>query len=161
ALWQRAFHDHERAQSPAGAARCAGWLGMDLMQRGDMAQASGWIARARRLAADTDDAAVNGYLMLPGGMQALFGGGNPADAEPIFAAALEIGERAAEPDLTALGRLGLGNTLVALGRRVEGLALLDDVMISVTAGEVSPYVSGIVYCAVIEACHAILDLRRA
>src|SRR5574341_1787700 len=30
------------------AVRCAFWLGMQLMDKGEMAQASGWFARARR-----------------------------------------------------------------------------------------------------------------
>jgi DNA-binding CsgD family transcriptional regulator len=160
-LWQRAVQEAERIGETEHAARCAGWLGMALMNQGDMAQAGGWFARARRLFEETGtDGPVAGLLLLPVALQALFGG-DPATARPVFAEALEIGERFREVDLMALGRLGLGRSLLGLGSITEGFALLDEAMLSVTAGEVSPVVAGIVYCAVIEACNALLDLRRA
>jgi DNA-binding CsgD family transcriptional regulator len=161
ALWPRAIHEAERIGDLGRAARYAVGLGMDLMNRGEMAQAGGWFARADRMVAEHDaDTVASGYVLIPVALQMLFGG-DATNAQPLFVEEIAIGQRFGDADLTALGRLGLGNALLALGRRDEGLALLDDAMLSVTAGEVSPVISGIVYCAVIETCHASFDLRRA
>lgn len=43
----------------------------------------------------------------------------------------------------------------------EGLARLDEAMVSVTAGELSPIATGIVYCGVVLACEGVFELRRA
>jgi DNA-binding NarL/FixJ family response regulator len=73
----------------------------------------------------------------------------------------QIGRRFGERDLMLLGRLGRGQALIFLGSSAEGLPLLDEVMVSVTAGEASPILVGLAYCAVIETCHETFDLRRA
>jgi hypothetical protein len=60
-----------------------------------------------------------------------------------------------------LARQGRGRTLIRLGDTARGVALLDEVMLSVTAGEVSAAIAGTVYYSVIEACFEICDLGRA
>ena len=65
--------------------------------------------------------------------------------------AAEIGERFGDADLGA-GRLRRGPDADRAGRVEEGARLLDEAMIAVTAGEVSPFITGIVYCGVIAGC---------
>jgi DNA-binding NarL/FixJ family response regulator len=160
-LWQKAFHGYEALGDHDSAARCAHSLGMSFMQRGDMAQASGWHSRATRILGDAAiDSATTGLVLLPIALQALFGG-DPARARPTFIEALAIGERFRDADLIALSRLGIGQSLVGLGQAGEGIAFLDEAMVAVTGGEVTPIVAGIVYCSAIGACYALFDLRRA
>ena len=158
--WMRAVHEHERTGGYERAARCGWWLGMSFLQRGDMAQASGWFARAHRATDHVTESSIAGYLLIPDALQSLFGG-DAAAARPTFVEVLRIGRHHGDTELMTFGRLGLGQSLLDLGDSVHGMAMLDDAMVSVTSGEVSPLVAGIVYCSVIEACHARFDLRRA
>jgi DNA-binding CsgD family transcriptional regulator len=131
------------------------------MNIGDAAQAAGWMARAARLLDESGDPGVErGHLLLPAARQSIISG-NVADAEAKFAEAAAIGERFGDPDLINLARQGHGRVLIELGDVERGVALLDEVMIAVTAGEVSPIVAGIIYCSVISACSDLFDIGRA
>jgi DNA-binding CsgD family transcriptional regulator len=146
---------------PARAARHATRLAILLLLRGEAARSGGWLARARRLLdAQGGECAERGYLLVPAALDHLVAG-DAAAAEAASAEAAALGERFGDPDLLALGQLGVGQALVAVGRTTPALALLDEVMVAVTSEEVSPIFTGILYCAVIETCGEAFDLRRA
>jgi DNA-binding CsgD family transcriptional regulator/tetratricopeptide (TPR) repeat protein len=159
--WEAAHRAALDAGDGAGAARCAFWLGLCLMLRAQVAQASGWFARAERLIEDARlDCAAAGYLLIPGALGALEGGDAGA-ARDLAVRATELANRFDDPDLRAFGTLGHGQALIAMGDTAGGTARLDEVMVSVTAGEVGPVTSGIVYCAVILECMDLFDMQRA
>lgn len=161
AAWEAAHHRYLEAGDGPEAARCSFWLAFGLMMRGHMAQANGWLRRTQTIVEDgAVDCTAAGYLLIPAVLGEL-GAGNPSSARDMAVEAFSIGARLGDPDLRAFGTLGQGQALLALGQVDGGTAKLDEVMVSVTAGEVGPILSGIVYCAVILECVHLLDLARA
>ncbi|HET7703072.1 MAG TPA: LuxR C-terminal-related transcriptional regulator [Candidatus Limnocylindrales bacterium] len=159
--WERAHLAAIKAGDPARAVRHAFHLIMGFGERGEMAQAGGWFARASAIAAELGpDAVESALLLVPQAIQALMGG-DPGAALAMFDAAQQVADRHRDPDLRTLGRFGRGQALIALGEVERGTALLDEAMVAVTAGEVSPILAGTVYCASIEAFQEIFDLARA
>jgi DNA-binding CsgD family transcriptional regulator len=132
-----------------------------LISTGDAAQAAGWMARAARLLDESGEpGSERGYLLVPAARQSLLSG-NIADGAAKFAEAAAIGERFGDADLTNLARQGHGRALIELGEIERGVALLDEVMVAVTSGEVSTIIAGIIYCSVLSACSDLFDIGRA
>jgi len=142
------------------AARCGFWLGFLAMLDGDSSQASGWLARSARLLEGQPECVEMGYLLIPAAMREAQSG-DPDVAREIFIRAADFGGRFNDGDLTTMALQGQGRSLIRSGEVARGVSLLDEAMIAVTAGEVSPMVAGGVYCSVIDACGEIFDLRRA
>jgi DNA-binding NarL/FixJ family response regulator len=161
AVGARAHLEAVRAGNTELAVRVAVSLGMSLMQRNEMAQAGGWLARAGRLIEETGyDGPERGRLLIPEALRSLMSG-DPGAAFATFEQVAAIADRFGDRDLATLGRLGRGQSLIAMNEVRRGIPLLDEAMTAVIAGEISPIVSGIVYCAVIEVCQQLYDLRRA
>jgi len=149
------------AGNPLGAARAAFWLAMRLTSLGEPARASGWLARAQRLVDhEGRDCAERGYLLLPQVFRFTMAGEHAA-ARAAAAEAAECGDRHGDAELSALGRHLEGRALIRLGRLAEGLPLLDEAMVAATQGELSPLVTGLIYCNVIAACQQSYALDRA
>ena len=156
--WVRAHRERLRLDHTDDAVRCAFWLAILLMLRGETARAGGWLAGAERL---VDEAGCGrGYLRVPVFLAALTDGDGVA-AEALAREVVEVAQRCGDEDLRALGVLGQGQAALVLGELGRAMDLLDEVMVLVTTTPRSPIVTGIVYCAVIEACMDAADLRRA
>jgi len=158
--WIAAHHEWLRRGDAERAACCAFWQALGLFFRGDLAPATGWVARGGRLLEESSvDSVAHAWLRMLTALPRLFGG--DADVRQDFVEAEEIAERFADPDASMFARLCRGYALILEGRVAEGIALQDEVMVSVTADEVSPLLAGIAYCQVIALCHEVFDLRRA
>jgi DNA-binding CsgD family transcriptional regulator len=143
------------------AARAAFWLALRAMSLGQAARASGWLARAERLVdPNGEDCAECGYLRLPRIFR-FSAAGDHAAARTAAAEAATIGDRFKDPDLSALGRDFQGRAMIRQGRLTEGLQCLDEAMVAATSGELSPVVTGLVYCDAIAACQQTHALDRA
>jgi len=160
-LLERAHDACVDAGAALRAARCAFWLGMNLALRGEAGSAGGWLGRAQRLVESTGQESVEqGYLLLPVALQHEMSG----DFEAAYEAAREavaIGERFSDADLFAVALHVQGLARISQARTAEGLRLLDEAMVAITAGNVSPIFTGIVYCGVILGCEEAFDPRRA
>ena len=132
----RAHQECIRTGDQARAVRCAFWLVLGLVVRGEAAPAGGWLARAQRLAGDVEGRAEEGYLLLGGAVQHMFAG-DVEEALAMYSRAAEIGVRFGDPDVVTLARLGEGQTAIMLGRTADGLTMLDEAMVAVTADEMS------------------------
>ena len=159
--WTRAHQEFLNRNDPEHAARCAYWLAFGLLEHGERARAGGWITRAQHLLDDAHrDCVERGYLLLPVALETLLSG-DAAGAYAKFCEAAEIGSRFGDRDLIALAQHSRGRVLIRMGDIRKGIRLLDEAMISIETGELSPLVVGDVYCSVIEGCMEIHDLRRA
>lgn len=157
---ERIYDDAEREQ-PLEAARAAFWLGFRLLGMGELSRGNGWLARCERLIERVGtDCVESGYLLLPE-IRRRFQAG---DYDVAYRAALEaerIAERFAEEDLRVFALNLQGRVSLRQGELARGLKLLDEVMLSVTTGQLSPQVSGLIYCSAIDSCQGVYALDRA
>jgi hypothetical protein len=102
---QRAQRLHAEAGELRRAARCAFWLAFHLINQGEPAQASGWLARANRLLEDEQECAERGFVLVPVALgQVVAGDARLAPPSPasMLRLASSVGEKetlARYPDL--------------------------------------------------------------
>jgi DNA-binding NarL/FixJ family response regulator len=147
-------------EAPRGV-RCAFWIGHNALFRGDTSRATGWFARANRLLqGEARDCVEGGYLLIPIWLEQMRSGDYDAGFRTAAQAA-EIGERFGDADLVWLARDEQARALAQQGHLRDALVLVDEVLVAAVAGELSPIVTGIVYCNTIAFCRDVYELRHA
>ena len=159
-VWTRAHREAIRRKDPQRAARNAFLIGSGLMFRGETAPGLGWFARGGRVLESCGECPEQAWPRTWNAFTQMWGG-DAEGAQPIFAESAIIGQRFNDSDLLTMSRLGDGMCLIMRGHGPAGIAVLDEVMVAVTSGEVSPMYAGIGYCTVIAGCSDLFDLRRA
>ena len=160
ACLERAHHNYLEAGDVPRAVRCGFWIGHSFLFRGEPARGTGWFARAQRLLEGFGGECVErGYLLIPIWLEQMSGGNFQAGYATALQAA-EIGERFGDQDLIWLARDEQARALMRLGRIKEGLRLVDEALAAASANDLSPIVTGIVYCNTIAFCRAVHDVRH-
>jgi DNA-binding CsgD family transcriptional regulator len=157
---QRAYTGYGDAGEELRAAGCALRLCIEHFVRGEPAVGAGWLGRAQRHLHERPECVEQGFLAVIEATVMRFGGELDA-ALALATQGVEIGQRLSDRTLLAMAIHTQGLIHIAAGRVSQGLALLDEAMTSVVAGELSDYFTGAIYCNVIEACLLLADLRRA
>lgn len=125
---------------------------------GNIAVASGWLARARTLADEAGECTEAGWVALAEALAT----DDPDEIDVHAWTATGIARRARDPDLEfcALGYRGM--SLVLRGRVAEGMRRVDEAAAAATSGEVRDHlVVGEIYCKMLLCCELTLDVRRA
>lgn len=148
-----ASEDKERAAMEALA------VSLRLGDKGEEGLASGWRARAYRLAADLPRSRIAGYLM---GIEAdnAFHSGEVEQCVTKARAAREIGEEINDDTLIAFSIHVEGLGLLRHGEIAEGWARLEESMVCVASGSVEPAWAGLLHCGMLLACDLVADSRR-
>ena len=157
----RSYHAFEGAGRHREAARSAFWLAFMLLNSGEQARGNGWASRSRTLVEQNQLGGADEGFLVSLEAHRLVDADRPEEALALAEQALDAADAAGEPDLRALALLTAGHALFRLDRAPEAMARMDEVMVAVSADELTPVVAGMAYCSVIGACMRVLDLGRA
>jgi DNA-binding CsgD family transcriptional regulator len=160
AALERIYQQHAESADARPAARAAFWLGFRLTRLGESSRAGGWLARAERaLERWGQECVEHGYLQIPR-IRRHFYQGELAEAFAAAARALELAERFGDSDLRAYALNLQGRIRLRQGELAHGLRLLDEAMLAVTTGELSPIITALAYCAAIDSCQGVYAVER-
>jgi DNA-binding NarL/FixJ family response regulator len=158
--YERAYRQHVADRQPRRAAMSALMLAITSRLVGQAATSAGWIARAHRALTAAPENVEHGYLCFLE-IAAAMDRGDLDQALGLAGRMQALGGRHHDSTLATLGVLFEGRALAKVGKVDAGMALLDEAMLAATTEELRPFWTGVIYCMLLDACHELVDLRRA
>jgi ATP/maltotriose-dependent transcriptional regulator MalT len=160
---EAAAHGYRAAGEAIPAARTATWLGHDrALLRNELPVARAWFERAELLLVGAEPCPEQGMLAFCRGRVELLLSDDPVAALADGARVREVARAIANEELETLGLALEGLALVRSGAVEAGMALLDRATaVAVTGAQASSGYTGIVSCALIDACERVQDVERA
>jgi DNA-binding NarL/FixJ family response regulator len=160
ARYERAYsvYRRERQHMAAGrAARTLAWITGNVL--GGWAVRSGWLARARTILEEAgQDRPERGWVLI---IKA-FTEPDAQVREALLGEAIAIGRRFGDPDIEFLALAYLGGLFVMTDRVEEGLALSDEALAALCAGEPTELATvDEIFCGLLWACELVNDVPRA
>ena len=152
------FYRRERQHMAAGrAARTLAWITGNVL--GHWAVRSGWLARARTILEEAgQDRPERGWLLII----SAFTEPDAQVRETLLGEAIAIGRRFGDPDIEFLALSYLGGLFVMTDRVEKGMALGDEALAALCAGEPTELATvDEIFCGLLWACELVNDVPRA
>ncbi len=146
----------DRVAAAGAAVRVALHL---LLDTALMAPVRGWLARAERLLEGQPDASPHAWLAVVRTYERLLCG-DFEGARPWARRAVALGA-SLDPAAAAIGRVADARLRILGGDVEQGLALLDEVGVAVTSGDLDPLSTGVVYCELVCALQGLTQYDAA
>ena len=155
---REAYAEYRRRGDARHAGLLATYLAGEHRIDGQHATAAGWLARARRLLADTGRCTELGWLEIEEAKSAA----DPTESERHARIALDVAHSIGDADVECMALAQLGRAVVLQGRVEEGVGHLDEAMTVALGGETSdPLASSDACCTTLVVCDSLADLDRA
>jgi DNA-binding CsgD family transcriptional regulator len=159
---ERGFRLARELGDDDAAALLAVQLSLDAYAFTGIAEATGWVERARMLVDGRPATPASGFVPFIDGYLALLAHHDPDTALPLAVEAGQLARATQAVDLEFLARALEGLSLVSVGRIDDGMRRLDAAAASAVAGEMTDVDSiETVCCLLIDACKRVRDLERA
>ena len=157
---ERAYAGFVAADDTARAAWNALMLATWSFVRGDLVVAGGWWATADRLLAGAPECPAHA-LALQSHAYLHLDAGEVDAAVDAAQRAVDIARRTGHRDAEMVALQFEGQARPRRGEVREGMALMDEAMVSVVSGQVGPWAVGHIVCQTLTACQHVGDYRRA